>query len=379
MGNNLIRPQQWSPPAEGTRDGNWMWDGTRWVCAPDCFPPGPPQPCPPGPPPFYPPPQGQPPWYPGANGGVSFGTTPPPNPIRGAFWWDGLSLWLFDGAAWTAIGGQAAMSGSATVATGSSPPSAPQPGQLWFDGNALLVWTGTMWEVVGGNTSTGSTAPSNPVPGQMWFNGAVLYVWDGNAWVPTSQTKSYIQPTAPPSPNPGDTWWDGQQMRIWDGSQWELVGPGATVGPVPTTTKVFQLTMSAASLALPAGVWAPVPFTASPQIDTSNGWDPSTHKYTPQKAGMYWFFINSLYIGGSGNPAAGASLLFNDSGSFLPESQNYVVSLWQDGVTQATLTGSGVVHMNGTTDFVRLWGFGNDGLFHQASASQPTIVGLILP
>ena len=57
----------------------------------------------------------------------------------------------------------------------------------------------------------------------------------------TTGTKSYIQTTAPPSPNPGDTWWDGSQFRIWDGTAWELVGPGASPGPTPTTAAVFSI------------------------------------------------------------------------------------------------------------------------------------------
>jgi hypothetical protein len=86
------------PPSEGDRDGNWVWDGTRWVCVPCGGEERPPIPC--GP--FYDPPQV--PWYPGANGGVSFGLNPPQNPIRGHFWWNGVLLQMFDGAAWVGIG-----------------------------------------------------------------------------------------------------------------------------------------------------------------------------------------------------------------------------------------------------------------------------------
>jgi hypothetical protein len=50
-------------------------------------------------------PVGQPPWYPGANGGVSFGTVAPPNPVRGHFWWDGTDLNMWDGAAWVSVTG----------------------------------------------------------------------------------------------------------------------------------------------------------------------------------------------------------------------------------------------------------------------------------
>jgi hypothetical protein len=102
MSEMQVRGQH--PPA-GERDGNWVWDGSRWICSPcDCDDQRP-MPCPPGPsgcPPWYDPPQA--PWYPGANGGVTFSTTQPNNPIRGHFWWNGVSLFMFDGAAWVAIG-----------------------------------------------------------------------------------------------------------------------------------------------------------------------------------------------------------------------------------------------------------------------------------
>ena len=115
--------------------------------------------------------------------GVSFGTTPPANPVRGHFWWNGVTLFLFDGAVWDPIGGS---------------------------GGAV--------------TPPGTTFPVNPVPGQQFFNGTTLFIWDGNAWVPVSQTKTYIQATAPPAPNPGDTWFDGTQFWVWSGSSWDLVG-----------------------------------------------------------------------------------------------------------------------------------------------------------
>lgn len=74
------------------RQGNWVWDGCRWVCEPDCDPRRPP---------WLDPPQS--PWYPGANGGVSFGADPPRHPVRGHFWWDGRALRIFDGAVWESI------------------------------------------------------------------------------------------------------------------------------------------------------------------------------------------------------------------------------------------------------------------------------------
>lgn len=96
--NQIVPVPQGGTPT--TQDG-WWWDGQRWRCDP-CMDPCPP--CPPCPP-FFPPPATQPPWFPGANGGVSFSPTPPPNPVRGHFWWDGTALHMFDGAAWVVVGG----------------------------------------------------------------------------------------------------------------------------------------------------------------------------------------------------------------------------------------------------------------------------------
>jgi hypothetical protein len=90
------------------QQGGWVWDGSNWVCDPDCGNGSAPAPCPPFGPPVFSGPVNQPPWYPGANGGVSFGAVAPPNPVRGHMWWDGSTFWLFDGAAWVGVGGSSA-------------------------------------------------------------------------------------------------------------------------------------------------------------------------------------------------------------------------------------------------------------------------------
>jgi hypothetical protein len=339
--NNLIRrpgQQMFAPPAPGTRDGNWVWDGSNWVCDPDCddgsgFPPF-------GPPVFSGP-TNQPPWYPGANGGVSFGAVAPPNPVRGHMWWNGTTFFLFDGAAWVPFGG--AVSGATT------PPS--------------------------------TTAPANPQPGQQWFNGTTLYVWDGNAWVPVSQTKTTIQATAPPSPNPGDLWFDGTQLRIWSGSTWNLVGPGATVGPVPTTTEVFAF-MVPTSFTIGAA-WGPVNFPGTPTIDTLAGWDAVTGKYTPNKAGVY-YAASGQYYGGSGTTGGGNAILKNDSGTFNVNAQNYVGVGVYFGVPNTAgiyLQSEGFIKMNGTTDFMRVWSFltGGSSLWYPISSSVPALQVWLMP
>jgi hypothetical protein len=339
MASNVITGQQWGPPAVGTRDGNWVWNGSNWICAPDCGTDG--TPCPPMGPPVFSGPVAQPPWYPGANGGVSFGATAPANPVRGHMWWDGTSMWLFDGAAWVAIGGASGTGGAAT----------------------------------------GTTPPANPFNGQQWFNGSTLFVWDGNAWVPVSTTKSYVQATAPPSPNPGDLWYDGTVQRIWTGSLWATVGPGATVGPVPTTTQVFAITQTT-SVAITQNTWEAIPFTGTPQIDTNSGWDAANKKYTPNKAGTYQFNMVGLGGGGAAAGVTAIALTKNDSGSISGVAGDPMVAIQSAN----TLAGNGewvtctcMIHLNGSTDFVRVWFLNtSQGLFYGAGAI-PVLQGWLMP
>ena len=321
--NNVI-PQ----PPLGAREGNWIWDGTRWVCDPDCdarppWPPFRPQP------PWFPPPATSPPWYPGGNAGVSFSppNMPPPNPIRGNFWWDGHNLLMFDGAVWMTVGG---------ATCGGTPPS--------------------------------TTPPANPQPGEQWFDGTTLWIWDGNAWVPVAGTKTYVQATPPPAPNPGDLWFDGTQMRVWSGSAWLLVGPGATVGPVPTATEVFAMT-APTDLPMPGSAAGdiPVPFTATPTVDTLTGWDPVTKKYTPSKPGFYMFQAMAI-----ATTSFFLSILKNDPGSPGPPLQS-VTYLASSGLQIAsgieTFSITGTSKMNGTTDYVRLFASAVDNTFHNFGAN----------
>lgn len=146
-------------PSQAPSQQGWVWNGTNWCWDPDdpcncpCPPSGFPTPCPP----WFPPPAGQAPWYPGANGGVSFSASPPVNPIRGNFWWDGTMLHLFDGAAWVNIG--PSPGGSGTVVS-TSPPANPSTGTTWWNGTIFQVWDGTTWKLVGPPTTAtvGTTA-----------------------------------------------------------------------------------------------------------------------------------------------------------------------------------------------------------------------------
>lgn len=203
------------PPAAPAQQG-WVWNGTNWVWDPDCdcrpdpCPPAVPGWCPPPDfptpcPPWFPPPPGQAPWYPGANGGVSFSASPPANPIRGHFWWDGVMLHLFDGVAWVDIGPSAAGSGGTGVSVGPSPPASPVNGQLWFNGSRLFIWNGSTWVVSGTISFVQATAPMSPLQGDLWWDGSKQWIWDGSVWQPT--VGSDVDPGAPASIVPVNIPW----------------------------------------------------------------------------------------------------------------------------------------------------------------------------
>lgn len=338
MGNQMV-PSNGNPVVGQQCDG-WTWDGSRWVCDPDAQPPCPPAPTMPWPPFVFPSPPMQPPWYPGANGAVSFSTTPPPNPVRGHFWWDGLTLRIFDGAAFVTVGG--AGSGGAVVSV--SQPTAPLVGQLWWNGSALQVWDGTKWV----NITTGT-------PGGGGGSGAGTVV---------------ISSTAPGSPVAGMQWWNGSVLQVFDGVTWNVVGPGQAAGPVPTTTVVFSLTQTGYFNA-PAN-WDIVSFTATPQVDTLLGWDPNTKKFTPKKAGIY-LFEATIWEGAGG----GIALAKNDGGTWTNDVNHPAIgisTLSAGGYLE--ITGTSV--MNGTTDFVRMFGWSSAGQFW-GNPTPPVLAALLLP
>lgn len=306
MASNITRMprQQMMQPSP---QSGWWWDGSNWVCG-DCdnggggdlspFPPA-----------FSGPAQ-QPPWYPGANGGVSFGTNAPQNPVRGHFWWDGATLWIFDGAA-------------------------------WVDSSTGVVFPG------GGGGSSGASGAGTVV----------------------------ISTSPPGNPQMGAQWWDGTVLRVWDGAQWKIVGPGASAGPVPTTTQTFRITQPT-NLNVTPNVWAIVPFTSSPSIDPMLAWNATTYQITPKRAGIYLWIVRADVSAANGFD--GVALTRNDPGSVTNATEFVAISTIYTGTPTSTwLNAVGVSVMNGTTDFVRLFTFTNAGIFYGYNI--PNVEGYLLP
>ena len=193
--------------------------------------------------------------------------------------------------------------------------------------------------------------------------------------MPVSQTKTSIQGTAPPAPNPGDLWFDGTQLHIWDGTTWELVGPGATVGPVPTSAKVLEVKSPTGSN-VTAGTWAILPISGTPNINTFGTWDVSTKIYKPNKAGIYNF---ELLQYNSNTGILAMALLLNDSGGpYGSTIINAPVALLCEETGTGWVQSSGMVVMNGTTDFVRVWVIVTGATAIDQSYNLPTLRAFLL-
>jgi len=170
---------------------------------------------------------------------------------------------------------------------------------------------------------------------------------------------------------------------IWDGSAWELVGPGATVGPVPTSTLTFQLVEPNVGVAYSGltATWSIVPVTATPTVDTEHGWNSTTRQYMPNKAGIYLFEVMVIAWAQAGYNM-GFTLARNDTGT-ITNSVDMVAS-WLGGGGASEVfyaTASGTRRMNGTTDFVRLFGLAAGGTANSyiAPGQSPILKATLLP
>jgi hypothetical protein len=161
-------------------------------------------------------------------------------------------------------------------------------------------------------------------------------MWDGVAW----QKIGPVPPVAsglPEAPIDGNVY--GREN-----ASWVKIGSGIT-------QEVFAL---AQPNALTVGsTWTPVPYTGTPSIDTMSAWNPANYRYTPTRAGTY-LFVARGYASGSGFEA-GTAIVKNDAGSFANIQTDIVVGVVTESATGwMYITGPSV--MNGTTDFVRVFG-----------------------
>ena len=112
-------------------------------------------------------------------------------------------------------------------------------------------------------------------------------------------------------------------------------------------TPAFEAKLSS-DISLTDNTLTKVPF-ASELLDTDNAYDNSTnYRFTPQVAGKYFVYLNVGFIGSGG---------INDSSSQIYRNTDpHIIALNNDSaLTQQSQFCSGIVDLNGTTDYVEAY------------------------
>jgi hypothetical protein len=257
-----------------------------------------------------------------------------------------------------------------------------------------LRWTGSGWDDDGWGGGGCAPCPPAPCPPQACTAQPCPPVacppcpppWFGPPrppWYPGASGGVSFGTTPPQFPIRGHFWWDGATLHMWDGVEWETIGPasgadapvdGKVYGrqnaawvQVPTSTMVFAITQPA-TINIGVNIWAIVPNSATPQFDTQSGWNSSTHQFTAKVPGLYLFNIREYSLVGTGGTVA-IELYKNDAGTFGTGMLVAVQSISAAAGSASYMSATGLVQMNGTTDFVRLWGYTSSGNLNGAGGS----------
>jgi len=122
--------------------------------------------------------------------------------------------------------------------------------------------------------------------------------------------------------------------------------------PPLTAIPTFSINRSSSAQNITSGVATKVQLN-NIVFDSNNYWDSQNHRYTPQIAGYYYFF-GTVYI--QGLSVTGIEAFIYKNGSVLSLGP-YIIS----GSTSDLITASVQVvsYMNGTSDYVELYGLSN--------------------
>ncbi len=115
-------------------------------------------------------------------------------------------------------------------------------------------------------------------------------------------------------------------------------------GASPTNVPAFRATKTA-SQSITASTWTKMTLAAE-SFDTYNNFDTGTSRFTPTVAG-YYYFTGSIACDVTGGCYAGI---------YKNGTQNSYAGTNSAGVT---VQASSLIYMNGTTDYVELWGYSN--------------------
>ena len=87
---------------------------------------------------------------------------------------------------------------------------------------------------------------------------------------------------------------------------------------------------------------------ATELLDSNNCYDNSTYRFTPNVAGKYFTYLNVAFVGSGGINDSSSQIYLNDAA--------IIVGLNNDSaITQQSQYISGVIDMNGTTDYLEAY------------------------
>jgi len=246
-------------------------------------------------------------------------------------------------------------------------PTAPTAGQLWIDTSldppSLKVWDDTpppgAWVSAGGGTATvtSDTAPVAPKDGDLWYDsvGGELYVWydsdDAGAvagtWVQANPQPTPKQATASVAGvvqlADATAITAGTAGRVVDAAQMKADRMTAA-GPAFSATKLTSSQIASAN------TWTKVQLTIV-DFDTASCFDSSAnYRFTANVAGYYQINATVEF----NNISASYKTAIYKNGSAYQ-------SAFYDNTTASASCGavSVLLYLNGTTDYVELYGYTN--------------------
>lgn len=247
--------------------------------------------------------------------------------------------------------------GSAYLPAGTTAqrPGTPAAGYIRYNSTTgKFEGYGSAWGNIGGGAAIGDTPPANPGAGDLWWNSAdgrmYVYYTDANSsqWVDLSAGGA------------------GQYLPLTGGTvtgAFGLVGNFTVTGNVAVSGETstgslkvnnvpvlagpaFSATQSSTQT-LSSNTWTKISFQTK-EFDTANCFDStSTYRFTPNVAGYY-------QISGGYSVATTASIMYlqcykNGSG--------YKLTTNSGSAGLAGCYGSILVYLNGTTDYIELYGY----------------------
>lgn len=151
--------------------------------------------------------------------------------------------------------------------------------------------------------------------------------------------------------------------------------------PPLTAVPAFHVKKELVNQTVTTNTLTKVTMDATPVFDTNSWWDSTNHRYTPQIAGYYSI---SSGLGAQQTTATNAgrviALLYKNGDSGTLVGRHGYSAFYSNSSAQAT--GSSMVYLNGSTDYVELWayitGAGTINIWGSTSAGYTFLTGFLV-